>query len=60
MPGSAPMPKRKTRRARRRATFDTTLGRALLQVVTVVAYSGQVCCKNLRGAIRVKANSSPM
>src|ERR1700753_1567192 len=38
MPGSAPMPKRKTRRARRRATFDTTLGRALLQAAAVIAF----------------------
>src|SRR6201992_3038192 len=38
MPGSAPMPKRKTRRARRRATFDTTLGRATLQAAAVIGF----------------------
>jgi NitT/TauT family transport system permease protein len=37
MPGSAPMQKRKTRRARR-ATFDTTLGRAMLQAAAVIAF----------------------
>jgi NitT/TauT family transport system permease protein len=38
MPETAPLPKRTTRGARRRATFDTTLGRVLLQVATVVAF----------------------
>jgi hypothetical protein len=38
MPGSAPIQKRKTRRARRRATFDTTLGRAMLQAAAVIAF----------------------
>jgi NitT/TauT family transport system permease protein len=37
MPELAPVQKRKARRARRRATFDTSLGRALLQVAAVVA-----------------------
>jgi NitT/TauT family transport system permease protein len=32
------MPKRKARRARRRATFDTTLGRAMLQAAAVIAF----------------------
>jgi NitT/TauT family transport system permease protein len=38
MPETAPLPKRTVRRARRRATFDTVLGRAALQVATVVAF----------------------
>jgi NitT/TauT family transport system permease protein len=38
MPEIAPLPKRTMRRVRRRATFDTTLGRAVLQVLTVVAF----------------------
>jgi NitT/TauT family transport system permease protein len=38
MPGTATMPKRKSRRARRRATFDTTLGRAALQAAAVVGF----------------------
>ena len=38
MPGAAPLPKRKTPRARGRATFDTTLGRAALQVAAVVGF----------------------
>ena len=38
MPGAAPLQKRKTPRARRRATFDTTLGRAALQVAAVVGF----------------------
>ena len=38
MPETAPLPKRKPRRSRRRAGFDTTLGRALLQVAAVVAF----------------------
>jgi NitT/TauT family transport system permease protein len=35
MPGTAPLPKRK---ARRRATFDTTLGRATLQALAVIGF----------------------
>jgi NitT/TauT family transport system permease protein len=38
MPGAAPLQKRKTRHARRRATFDTTLGRATLQAAAVIAF----------------------
>jgi NitT/TauT family transport system permease protein len=38
MPGAAPLPKRKTPRARRRATFDTALGRAALQVAAVIGF----------------------
>jgi NitT/TauT family transport system permease protein len=38
MPGAAPLQKRKTRRARRRVSFDTTLGRAALQVAAVIAF----------------------
>jgi NitT/TauT family transport system permease protein len=38
MPGAAPLHKRKTRRARRRASFDTRLGRAALQVAAVVVF----------------------
>ena len=38
MPDAAPLQKRKTRRSRRRMNFDTTLGRALLQVAAVVAF----------------------
>jgi NitT/TauT family transport system permease protein len=38
MPGAAPLQKRKTPRARRRATFDTTLGRAALQVAAVIGF----------------------
>jgi NitT/TauT family transport system permease protein len=38
MPGAASMQKRKTRRARRRATFDTTLGRAALQAAAVISF----------------------
>jgi NitT/TauT family transport system permease protein len=38
MPETAPLQKRTPRRARRRASFDTTLGRALLQVAAVVAF----------------------
>ena len=38
MPEAAPLQKRKARRSRRRATFDTTLGRAMLQVAAVAAF----------------------
>jgi NitT/TauT family transport system permease protein len=38
MPGTAPLPKRKAPRARRRATFDTTLGRATLQALAVIGF----------------------
>jgi len=38
IPETASMPKQTTRRARRRANFDTTLGRAVLQVASVVAF----------------------
>jgi NitT/TauT family transport system permease protein len=38
MPETAPLSKRTPRRARRRASFDTTLGRAVLQVASVVAF----------------------
>jgi NitT/TauT family transport system permease protein len=38
MPGSAPLQKRKMRRARRRAGFDTPLGRAALQALAVIAF----------------------
>ena len=38
MPETAPLPKRTARRARRRMTFDTALGRALLQTAAVVAF----------------------
>jgi NitT/TauT family transport system permease protein len=38
MPGAASIQKRKTRRARRRATFDTTLGRAALQAAAVIGF----------------------
>jgi NitT/TauT family transport system permease protein len=38
MPETAPLSKRTPRRARRRASFDTTLGRAVLQVGSVVAF----------------------
>jgi NitT/TauT family transport system permease protein len=38
MPQTASLQKRKPRRARRRATFDTALGRALLQVTAVVVF----------------------
>jgi NitT/TauT family transport system permease protein len=38
MPGTAPLQKRKTRGARRRVSFDTTLGRATLQAAAVVAF----------------------
>jgi NitT/TauT family transport system permease protein len=38
MPETAPLPKRTARRTRRRMTFDTALGRALLQTAAVVAF----------------------
>jgi NitT/TauT family transport system permease protein len=38
MPETAPLQKRKANRRRRRAGFDTTLGRAMLQVAAVVAF----------------------
>jgi NitT/TauT family transport system permease protein len=38
MPETAPLTKRKASRRRRRASFDTTLGRAVLQVAAVVAF----------------------
>jgi NitT/TauT family transport system permease protein len=38
MPETAPLQKRKARRARRRDGFDTTAGRALLQVAAVVTF----------------------
>jgi NitT/TauT family transport system permease protein len=38
MPGTASTPPRKIRRARRRATFDTTLGRAALQALAVIGF----------------------
>jgi NitT/TauT family transport system permease protein len=38
LPGTAPLPKRKTRGARRRFNFDTSLGRAVLQAAAVIAF----------------------
>jgi NitT/TauT family transport system permease protein len=38
MPGAAPLQKRKARRARRGAGFDTTLGRAALQAAAVIGF----------------------
>jgi NitT/TauT family transport system permease protein len=38
MPGAAPLPKRKQRAARRRAGFDTTLGRTALQALAVIVF----------------------
>ena len=38
MPEAAPLQKRQPRRARRRASFDTASGRALLQIAAVVAF----------------------
>jgi NitT/TauT family transport system permease protein len=38
MPVTAPLQKRKTRDARRRVSFDTTLGRATLQAVAVIGF----------------------
>jgi NitT/TauT family transport system permease protein len=38
MPGTAPLQKRKTRDARRRVSFDTTLGRATLQAAAVIGF----------------------
>jgi NitT/TauT family transport system permease protein len=37
LPGTAPLPKRKTR-ARRRINFDTSLGRAMLQAAAVIGF----------------------
>jgi NitT/TauT family transport system permease protein len=37
LPGTAPLPKRKTR-ARRRVNFDTSLGRAVLQAAAVIGF----------------------
>jgi NitT/TauT family transport system permease protein len=37
LPGTAPLPKRKTR-ARRRINFDTSLGRAVLQAAAVIGF----------------------
>src|SRR5438876_471145 len=38
MPGTAPVQKQKTHDARRRVSFDTTLGRALLQAAAVIGF----------------------
>jgi NitT/TauT family transport system permease protein len=38
LPGTAPLAKRKRRAARRRANFDTSLGRALLQAAAVIGF----------------------
>ena len=38
LPGATPLPKRKSRAARRRAGFDTALGRAALQALAVVGF----------------------
>jgi NitT/TauT family transport system permease protein len=38
MPSAAPLQKRKTRRARRRVSFDTVLGRAALQAAAVIGF----------------------
>ena len=38
MPGATPLQRRKARRSRRRVSFDTPLGRAMLQVVAVVSF----------------------
>jgi NitT/TauT family transport system permease protein len=38
MPSAAPLQKRKTGRARRRASFDTALGRAALQAAAVIGF----------------------
>ncbi len=38
MPGAARLQKRKTRGTRRRANFDTTLGRAMLQAAAVIGF----------------------
>jgi NitT/TauT family transport system permease protein len=38
LPGTAPLSKRKPRAARRRANFDTSLGRALLQAAAVIGF----------------------
>jgi NitT/TauT family transport system permease protein len=38
LPGATPLPKRKSRAARRRAGFDTPLGRAALQALAVIGF----------------------
>jgi NitT/TauT family transport system permease protein len=38
LPGATPLPKRKSRAARRRAGFDTALGRATLQALAVIGF----------------------
>jgi NitT/TauT family transport system permease protein len=38
LPGATPLPKRKSRAARRRAGFDTALGRAALQALAVIGF----------------------
>jgi len=38
LPGTAPLAKRKRRGARRRANFDTSLGRAVLQAAAVIGF----------------------
>jgi NitT/TauT family transport system permease protein len=38
LPGANPLPKRRARTARRRISFDTTLGRAALQAIGVVVF----------------------
>ena len=38
MPGATPLPKRKTRARRRRVTFDTTMGRSVLQALAVIVF----------------------
>jgi NitT/TauT family transport system permease protein len=38
MPGTTPLPKRKPRSSRRRAGFDTPLGRAALQALAVIGF----------------------
>ena len=38
LPGATPLPKRKSRAARRRAGFDTVLGRAALQALAVIGF----------------------
>ena len=38
LPGTAPLAKRKRRAARRRANFDTSLGRAVLQAAAVIGF----------------------
>jgi len=38
LPGTTPLPKRRSRAARRRAGFDTALGRAALQALAVIGF----------------------